>query len=99
MIMRKQLTLLACGLLLATATHAQSEGMLGVKAGLNASTLTVNFATARNGLHTGLFFRSDPMKTIGYQAELLYSVRGADWRSVGRSSVAAHDELRGCPQR
>jgi hypothetical protein len=93
--MRKQLTLLACGLLLATAAHAQSEGMLGVKAGLNASTLTVNFATARNGLHTGLFYRSDPMKTIGYQTELLYSVRGADWRvSIPFTNIAQEASIR-----
>ncbi len=78
--MERTLSLLACALLIGSAAHAQSDGSLGLKAGLNASTLTVNYATGRNGLHAGLFYRSDPTSAIGYQAELLYSVRGADWR-------------------
>ncbi len=60
-------------------SHAQTDGMLGIKAGVNSSTLTVNTAVGRTGFHAGLFYRSDPAKQIGYQAELLYSTKGADW--------------------
>lgn len=60
-------------------SNAQSDGLLGLKAGLNVSTLTLNNSVNRTGFHGGLFFRSDPAKQFGYQAELLYSTKGAEW--------------------
>lgn len=60
-------------------TSAQSAGMLGIKAGLNTSSLTVNNAVNRTGFHGGLFFRTAPAESFGFQAELLYSTKGADW--------------------
>ncbi len=69
----------ACITLLSSRANAQSEGMLGLKAGLNVSTLTLNNSVNRTGFHGGLFYRSDPAKQFGYQAELLYSTKGAEW--------------------
>ncbi len=63
-----------------TSVNAQTDGQLGLKAGLNSSTLTVNNSLNRTGFHAGLFYRSDPVVPFGFQVELLYSTRGADWR-------------------
>jgi hypothetical protein len=76
----KNVTLLSAMLLIAGGLMGQTDGMLGIKAGLNTSTLTVSQSVNRTGLHAGLFYRSDPVVPFGFQAELLYSVRGADWR-------------------
>ncbi len=72
---------------------AQTDGMLGAKAGINISTLTLNNAIDRTGLSAGLFYRSDPVKQLGYQAELLYSTRGADWH-VGFLGVSQDVSVR-----
>ena len=66
-------------IMLTMGLNAQSDGLLGIKGGLNSSTLTVNSAVGRTGFHAGIFFRSDPARTFGYQAELLYSMKGAGW--------------------
>ncbi len=69
----------ACITFLSASMTAQSEGMLGLKAGLNVSTLTLNNSVNRTGFHAGLFYRSTPTVPFGFQAELLYSQRGAEW--------------------
>jgi hypothetical protein len=71
---------LLLGLLLSHSSVAQTEGRLGIKAGVNSSGLTVNNSVNRTGFHGGLLYRSDPVPAFGYQVELLYSRRGADWR-------------------
>lgn len=64
---------------------AQGPSM-GIKGGVNLSTLAVNEADdekGRIGFNVGVFGRTDPEQPFGLQAELLYSTKGAQAQYSG----------------
>lgn len=73
--------LMAIALPLLHALPTQAQGpVIGVKGGLNYSTLAVDKADdekGRIGFNVGLMGRTDPEAAIGLQVELLYTTKGA----------------------
>jgi hypothetical protein len=66
-----------------SALYAQGPEF-GIKAGLTYSTLysdEVDDKNARLGFNGGVFGRTDPEQSLGFQAELLYNMRGAEFAS------------------
>lgn len=83
--MLRQFTLASAILLAAAAglSTASAQGpVFGIKAGLTYSTLysdDVEDKNARLGFNGGVFGRTDPGQPIGFQGELLYNMRGAEF--------------------
>lgn len=72
-------TTIALFFALGALTSIAQSPMVGVKGGLNVSTLGVDEANdenARIGFNAGVFGRTDPDRPVGLQVELLYSTRG-----------------------
>ena len=74
-------------LMAVTAEPLFAQGpSMGIKGGLNLSTLAVNEADdekGRIGFNVGVFGRTNPEQPFGLQAELLYSTKGAQAQYSG----------------
>ena len=78
-------TLLAAILFIATAASTASAQELGVKAGINAASVTIPDTAQidpgrRVALVGGLFARSPEMRRFSLQAEVLFSMKGTAYK-------------------
>lgn len=97
--MRKTVFLLALGLGLSTAAHAQYRGRGGnVSLGLKAGASLTNFVGAdandrfenRFGFHAGVFANIGFAKLLAFQPEIIYSQKGAHFANNSDTGLRLH---------